>query len=293
MDEQPIDLHARRIGAVLNTASGSCTSEHADEMAALFAEHGLTLARMWCGASDALPEAFEQVRKHEIDVLVVLGGDGTIRSAAELCSNSGALLVPLPGGTMNILPRALYGGGTWQEILRRILTKPAIRPVSGGTVAGRHFFIAAVCGAPALWTHVREALRAGALDKALEHGKVAMEHMFSSKTRYHFNEMHEGEAEAIMVTCPLVSDALESDREVFEAAVIDVNHAGEVLELATAAAFGSWRDTQHVAIVRTDTVTVSSDRPIPVIVDGEPIDVGQEATFAFLPHAFSVLTAAE
>ncbi|HYE23444.1 MAG TPA: diacylglycerol kinase family protein [Candidatus Paceibacterota bacterium] len=284
-----VDLKSLKIGAVLNTASGSCSNESVAEMEAILQEYELTPVRIWCSASDELHLAFAEVAKRDLDVLIVLGGDGTIRSAAELCTPEGPLLIPLPGGTMNVLPKALYGTGSWQEILRSVLMAPTVKRISGGEVAGHRFFIAAVCGAPALWTHVREALRARNIGEMIEHGKVALSHMFADKIHYQFNEMHEGDTEALTVTCPLVSSSLESDRDVFEAAVIDVNDAGEVLALATAAAFGQWREAKQVAIVRTRSVTVSSRENIPIILDGETVDVGTEVSIQFLKEAFDVL----
>lgn len=291
MESSTIELRTRKVGAVLNTASGSCTGESGEEMKAIFAEAGITLARMWCGDSNELPAAFADVEKRDLDVLVVLGGDGTIRSAAELCAKDGPLLIPLPGGTMNVLPKALYGNDSWQDILRSVLKNPTVKKISGGEVEGHRFFISAICGAPALWANVREAVRARSIGEALEHGKEALANMFASKIHYHFNEMHEGEAEAVIVTCPLVSNALEDDREVLEAAIVDVNHAGDVLMFATAAAFGEWRDAKHVAVVATKNLSVSADASIPIILDGESVDVGREATIEFIPDAFEALVA--
>jgi diacylglycerol kinase family enzyme len=260
------------------------------ELEALFAEGGITLVRVWCSDSDELAQAFKEVEKRDLDVLVVLGGDGTIRSAAELCTSDGPLLIPLPGGTMNILPKALYGDASWQDILRNVIANPRAKQVSGGTVGGKRFYISAICGAPALWAHAREALREGSVQGIIEHSKAALDQMFASKVHYRFNEMHEGDAEALTVTCPLISSSLEEDRQVFEAAIIDVNDAGEVLSLATAAAFGSWRDTKHVAIVQTAQVTLSSSEgALPMLLDGEPVEVGSEADVTFIPHAFTAL----
>ena len=51
-------------------------------------------------------------------MLVVLGGDVTIRTAAEACTGTNTYLLPLPGGTLNMLPRALYGDTSWQDTLK-------------------------------------------------------------------------------------------------------------------------------------------------------------------------------
>jgi len=281
------DLRTYTIAAVLNTASGSCTPENAEEMKSIFKEAGLENLRLLCGHSETIDQMLTDASDAEI--LVVLGGDGTIRTAAARSTHTSSILIPLPGGTMNILPKALYGQGTWQEILRTILASPQIKNVSGGEVAGERFFIAAICGAPALWTHAREALRESNLGNAIEHGKEALRHMFSEKINYHFDEMNEGTAEALVVTCPLVATTLTEDRQVLEAAVIEVNRAGEVIELAAAAAFRSWHESKNVAVVRTSNVRVSSDQDIPLILDGETIDAGKELEITFVPDAFRVL----
>jgi diacylglycerol kinase family enzyme len=292
MQPDAITLGDRTIAVVINNASGSSTEHSATEIEELMGEHGLAPVRIWCVSSEELANAFREVRESGADILIVLGGDGTIRSAAAQCTSTGPLLVPLPGGTMNVLPKALYGNHSWKEVLGAVLADPIVKTVSGGEVEGERFYISAICGAPALWANAREAVRAQNIGDALKHGKIALDHMFASKITYHFNEMNEGTAEALTVTCPLVSSALEEDRKVFEAAVIDVNHAGEVLELFTAAAFGQWRDSQNVATIRTPSVTVSSKQNIPIIVDGETIDAGKEVHIEFVPEAFQALVPA-
>lgn len=288
-----VDLSTRKIGVVLNTASGSCTEESGGEIEALLKKHGLRVVRIWCSDSDELPQAFAEVEKRELDVLIVLGGDGTIRSAAELAGGTDLLVLPLPGGTMNVLPKALYGDAPWKDILPKVLGAPAVRSISGGEVAGHRFFISAMCGAPTLWVHAREDVRDHEIGAALKHGKRAFERMFSEKIHYQFNEMHEGDAEAVTITCPLVASTLEDERQALEAAVIDVNHAADVLALATAAAFGQWRDSEKVSVVVTKQVTLSSSHALPIIVDGEAIDVGREAEVVFLPDAFQALVTAD
>lgn len=109
-----------RIEAVVNVASGGATAQDAEQMRALLAEHGAhanvqvadgaEIERRLRSAVDAAP-----------DLLVILAGDGTARSAADMAGPQGPLIAPLPGGTMNMLPHAVYGAVPWREALTNAL----------------------------------------------------------------------------------------------------------------------------------------------------------------------------
>ena len=116
-------------------------------------------AKIWCGEADQTARAFAEAARQKLEVLIVLGGDGTIRTAAEACAEKASYLIPLPGGTMNMLPRALYGDVSWEEALKNTLADPVIKILSGGRVEDNQFFVAAIIGAPALWVEARESLR--------------------------------------------------------------------------------------------------------------------------------------
>ncbi len=277
------------VGVLINTASGSSTESSAGEMTAVLAEFGITPVHLWCIDSSGIEEAFKESDTKSLDVLIVLGGDGTIRTAASRARATSPLLIPLPGGTMNVLPKALYGELDWKDALRATLTRPHEKSVSGGEVNGERFFISGIFGSPALWADVRESLRHLNVSDAFKNAKKALGHMFANKIRYTFNEMHAGMTEVLIVTCPLVSRSLEENRTVFEAAIIDVDHAGELLGLASAAAFGAWQENKNVAVVRTDHVTVSANHAIPLILDGESVSVGRKAKVSFITDAFRVL----
>ena len=102
-----------------------------------------------------MTRSFREATEQNLDVLIVFGGDGTIRTAAEGCAEKGSYLIPLPGGTINMLSRALYGDVAWEESLENTLTAPSIKVLSGGRVAGKQFLIAAIVGAPALLAEPR------------------------------------------------------------------------------------------------------------------------------------------
>ncbi|MCR5876895.1 NAD(+)/NADH kinase [Phenylobacterium sp. J426] len=220
-DAEGPDLRSRTIGLLLNTASGSCRAESRQELEEILSQAGLQASHTWCGGGEEIQAALAAVHSGEVDLLVVLGGDGTIRAAAEACANRQALLIPLPGGTMNMLPRALYGDASWQEALRATLAAPRLRPVHGGKVGDDRFFIAAILGAPSLWAEAREAVREGDISEAARRSVEALSHAFSEKVRYEVDGRNHGAVEAVSLLCPLNSAALPDEEEVFEVAAID------------------------------------------------------------------------
>ena len=252
---------------------------------------GIVGAKIWCGEADQTERAFAEAAKTKLDLLIVLGGDGTIRTAAQACAEAGPYIMPLPGGTMNMLPRALYGDVSWQEALRNTLAVPSVKTLSGGRVADKLFFVAAILGAPSLWVEPREATREGDFVGALEKGSVAFQKMFEAKVQYLISEKISGEAEALALICPLISEEMSDSDQALEAAVIDVESASEVVGLATTAAFGEWRHNENVFLTRTKRVGVESSKDIPAILDGERVNLGRSAQSDFVSKAVKVIVA--
>ena len=169
----------------------------------------------------------------------------------------------LPGGTMNMLPRALYGDVSWQNALKTTLAEPFTKALSGGRTGDELFFVAAIVGAAGLWMEARESIRERDIVDAVEKSAVAFQAMFDTKIRYSISSETSGEAEVLAVICPLVSEEMSDSEQALEAAAIDVENAAELLGLATAAAFGKWRDDESVTLTKTHGVTVQSSRDIP------------------------------
>ena len=138
-ESDPRRLLRGRLVAVLNIGSGSCEANSSAQAKAVFDAAGLTHATLLSVEPADLDSAIDDAVKNS-DVLVVLGGDGTIRAAAAKCGAAGRLLIPLPGGTMNMLPKALYGDRTWPVALADTLSDPKVHVVSGGKADDRPFF---------------------------------------------------------------------------------------------------------------------------------------------------------
>jgi diacylglycerol kinase family enzyme len=287
-----IRLPELKVGVIINTSSGSCDLESEQKMLGVLTEAGLVEPKVWCGEAKKMERFFAAAAGQKLEVLIVLGGDGTIRTAAEACAEKGSDLIPLPGGTMNMLPRALYGNVSWEEALKKTLTAPSTKVLSGGRVENKRFFIAAIVGAPALWTQPRESMREGKIADAIKKGSVAFRRMFEAKVQYLISGGAKGEAEAVALICPLISEEMSDSEQALEAAIIDVESAAEVIGLVTTAAFGKWRDDRNILLTKTKRVNVQSTKEIPATLDGEKVNLGRSAEIDFVSKALTVLVPA-
>jgi len=288
-----IRLSELKVGAIINTSSGGCDSESEQKIFSILTRAGIVEPKVWCGEAKEMERSFAEAAGQKLEVLIVLGGDGTIRTAAEVCAEKGSYLIPLAGGTMNMLPRALYGDVAWEEALKNTLAAPSLKVLSGGRIAGKQFLIAAIVGAPALLVEPRESMRKGNVVDAIEKGSVAFRKMFETKIQYLISGEMKGEAEAVALICPLISEQMSDSEQALEAAVVDVESAAEVVRLATTAAFGKWRDDRNILLTKTKRVDVQSSKDIPATLDGERVNLGRSAEIDFVSRALTVLVPAK
>ena len=288
-----IRLSESKVGAIINASSGGFDSESEQKMSDILQRAGIVEPRLWCGSADEMTRSFVEATEQSLDVLIVFGGDGTVRTAAQTCADKGPCLILLPGGTINMLSRALYGDVAWEESLKNTLTAPSLKVLSGGRIAGKQFLIAAIVGGPALWAEPRESIREGNIVDAIEKGSVAFRNMFETKLQYLISGGMKGEAKAVALICPLVSKEMSDSEQAFEAAIIDVESAAEVVRLATTAAFGKWRDDTNILLTKTKRVDVQSSKDISATLDGERVNLGRSAEIDFVSRALTVLVPAK
>jgi len=278
----------RRIIMLINPMSGGVNNNAADQARAILSEYDLE-AEVEILEGDGFAQTIDKAIAARPDALLVLAGDGTARSVATLAGKHDLLVATLPGGTMNMLPKALYGTGDWQKALRRTLEQGEPRKVGGGAIGDEHFYCAAILGAPALWAPAREAIRSGQLGEAWSKARTAFRRAFSGRIRFSLDGRESGKAEAVVLITPLISKAFNEDDPGLEAAVMQTSDAGQALRLAANAVLNDWRDDDAVDTTRTRSVKLWGRSRIPAVIDGETVPVGKEATVKFVPHAFTAL----
>ena len=282
-------LHAsvRRVAIVVNPLSGGVGPQAAAEAEAILSLYDCE-ARVTTLEGPRIPDQIAEALVAGPDVLFVLAGDGTARSVAARAGMKGPLIAPLPGGTMNMLPKALYGTADWKAALRRALDEGEPTVVAGGVVEGEAFYCAAILGSPALWAPAREAMRTGKLKLAWMYGRRALKRAFTGRLRFSLDGGDKRRAEALVLISPLISKAMVKC-DGLEAAAMNPSDAAQAFRLAAHALFDDWRHDPNVTTRPARWIGVSARSKIPAVIDGEPVLLGREATVTFLPRAFRAL----
>jgi diacylglycerol kinase family enzyme len=278
-----------RVEVIANCASGSVGLTAPAEIEKIFANFGVA-ARISAPAPQDLMTSLRAAVDAAPDLLVILAGDGTARAAAEMCGPDGPMIAPLPGGTMNMLPHAVYGVRPWADALTLALSDGEERMLGGGEVEGHRFLVAAILGPPALWAPAREAARYGKGRLAVLRARRAMARAFTGRLRYNLDSGPREKAEAMTFMCPLTSKRLDVDEQALEAAALDLHGAADLIRLGFHALLGDWRDDPQVEVERCQVAQVWSAHPIPALLDGETVRLKSLAEVRYQARLVRVLS---
>lgn len=272
----------------MNVASGGANAQDAEQMRALLAGYGAH-ANVQVADSGEIERRLRSAVDAAPDLLVILAGDGTARAAADMAGPQGPMIAPLPGGTMNMLPHAVYGAVPWREALTDALESGVERDIGGGLIEGRSFLVAAILGAPALWAPAREAVREGQLRLAFARMRRAWRRAFSGRLRYALDDGPRGKAEALAFLCPLASTALSDEAQSLEAAIIDPQTVGEAARIGFKALVDDWRNDPAVRAGPCRRARVWAASRVPAVLDGEPVWLATNAAVDWRPQVARLL----
>ncbi|MGE0742234.1 MAG: diacylglycerol kinase family protein [Hyphomonadaceae bacterium] len=263
--KRPIPETGAKALVLFNAKAGSVAAGDEEKLVEALKAAGIEQVALF-GPEKISRRLLERARK--FDVLIVLGGDGTARALAELAPRDGPPLVLLPGGTLNILPRALYGERAWPEALAAALERGVIKRLTAGRANGHAFYVAALFGAPTLLARAREAVREGKPLAAWRRFRHFMGRSFARSLRARPNRDPAKKAEAIGVLCPSFSGGIEADS--LEWVRLDAKHLLDLARVGLRALTRGWRDDPVIEISKCRTGDIISLGVIPATLDGEP-----------------------
>ncbi len=256
---------------------------------------GMTLIRRECLKRDKLAELIRSV-KHDVDCVVLGGGDGTISGAAVALRDTGLPLGILPMGTANDLARTL-NIPTEPEAAAAVILDGATRKIDVGSVNGQLFFNVASVG---LTVEITRRLtratkrRFGRLAYPLAALKVLMGHKRFSAIIRCGATIHRVRTMQITVGNGrfygggmVVAEAAAIDDRLLDVYSLEPSSRWRLLMMARAFRDGRHDELAEVRTARSPVVEVVTRLPQSISADGEIVTV-TPARFSVLPEAVTV-----
>lgn len=278
---------------ILINLSSSSAQDISQDFEALFQRYGHAVPTVLTGTSADMADLLKQMRQAKGDLLVSYGGDGTAAAVASIAREQSVPFLPLPGGTMNVLMKGLYGTDSWKDCLLRGLATAGPRPMTAGCVIDRHgqeypFLVAAILGAATHMSEAREAFREGLFLDALK-GIFETLRRADSGAPLHVDfggKTHN--VELLDATCPFMNGSA-LDPEQFHLTLVRTLSGEATLSLGVAAVTGEFKDSQSVKSQLVAEFTVSSEEQIDALLDGEPHKFEGPITLKLNPTCGTVL----
>ncbi|HEY7797784.1 MAG TPA: diacylglycerol kinase family protein [Hyphomonadaceae bacterium] len=278
--------------ALYNPASGSVTADGGEKLRAALEGAGVRGADFVELDRSGCDQQLKQLANADPDLLVVWGGDGTLRSALTLAGQTPNLLL-LPGGTMNLLTKSIHGEKTWDVILKEVLARPRRKVIPAGRANDEHFYCAMLAGAPARLAEAREALRRGELVKAAAEARAALETLGNLNLEARYRDGYTFERSSLPPTSivGVLVGPVARDAEM-EVAALSEPTPGAALSVIWSSFISDWRSAPNVTVVPARSLVIESgDGDIPVIIDGEAMEVGDVVRVSYVKEAAQCLTA--
>lgn len=229
------------------------------------------------------------------DFIAIAGGDGTASAVLDAARrvDCASIMIPLPLGTANMLPRRLYGERGFETVLAET---PGYRQISlhAGQASGRVFYVALMAGSPVRFGQAREALRPDPkgrrLGEAARRLRQGVSSMSGSRLRLTLEgaEQKVSRSGAVIVT-PGGFSALRGMEDPPGPAVLEhlvVRPADPAdLALKTASFLTGLPDPAEAALVSKGPSTLSGPKYIHLMLDGEVCKVDGPVRIDLLENA--------
>ncbi len=168
-----------RVWLVANRASRSTDDSRIAALEAALQAAGATIA----GSSDFPREAAPDVAALAyVDTLVVMGGDGTLGGASAAAKGWNGQFLAIPGGTMNLLPKALHGDATPEAIVAAAATG-TLAHVPVVRAGDETSFCRIIIGPMTRWARARENARHGRVWRVVQAVRLALARGFLGGVR--------------------------------------------------------------------------------------------------------------
>lgn len=271
-------LHMTNTWLIVNEASGSYDAAVVANIVTWFAQADQPVDCIIRCPNDTLPTP-DRLRAEGVKLLTIFAGDGTTNSALDAVSGWDGPVLILPGGTMNLLARALHGEQPCEDIITAACRDQHTRKLNTVDVGDHRGYVGVIAGPTTSWAKVREGAR---------HNEVA---------ELVFNAIPAAISESLSGPQVGIAGDERTFPAIFAAPADDAislrgftaTGVGEVIAHANAWMSGDFREGPHVELGSAAQVTLTSESsPIGLLIDGEPAECqpGDRLTLGHAPHNF-------
>lgn len=246
------------------------------------------------GDQGSFDEALMGALNSHPDMILTAGGDGTIRSVAQVAAERQIPLIPLPGGTMNVTPQRVFAKRSLIEALEG-LPEGQVRSLSAGRVGDQIFLAAAAIGPWVRLADIRESIRcASRWGKLQSSASLLWRKAFQKSVRFRpedtpFTRWQKAEALALAFgsveqviglspqTTPLMCPI--QGQNPLRAVSLKFQDWGCVVDFAANTLIGQWQESRSVETFRVDRLKIVGGRyKITAMLDGEVLQLGKALT---------------
>ncbi len=279
---------------LINRDSGSTSDCTSSELQQILQEHDLT-AQIIETCSDDLTRSISDTVEKDPEMIIAIGGDGTAACLLDQCHGRDIEVLPLPGGTMNLLHKSLHGEfDDWQDCLTKALTTGKTRKISCGQVADRTFYVGATFGQLSHLSEVREKIREGSFTEAADEliKTEALDLTTTLEITYKEATGREARLDATAVGSLLIAGNGPAHYR-FDIGIMDPGSHFSLAKTALAAIVNDWRKLEDIDFIRTRAFTVFDNErdEIAATLDGEPAELPNLCDVKIKENVVSVRTA--
>lgn len=235
--------------------------------------------------------------KEGYDVVVAVGGDGTVNEVAAGLVGTSTVFGIIPVGSGNGLARGLRIPLNYKDACQLILRGQS-KKIDVGRVCDRYFFVTSGIGFDA---HVGKVY-----DEKPGHSRGILPYFQFAATEF-FNY----EPQEVLLTCKgktfkyipfvltvanieqygggaIIAPGAIPDDGLFDISIISQSHVFEILSHLPKLFLGTIDTYPHFRSHRAASLTITRPSPGPVHVDGEPFMAGEVLEYTLLPQALHV-----
>ena len=291
-----------RFAVVANASSGAASLLGEASLNGMVEDAlGLNLHSCEIAEPEFIEMAIERAFSSSADVIVIIGGDGTCRTAAKFGRRTNKPIAFMPGGTMNLLPARHWHGLDLAGSLKALGDGTyVVSEISIGQISDEIFLIAAAFGAAPTLARLREAHRSSlsfieSIQNLLKVPKI-MPHLMRPSVRLEAKGAPRQRLSALAIVIgnadlALGRTGINVEERMFECVAAEVSSPWSFLSVMARAFFDpNWREDEKITTTAIKSGKVfSKSRAIAMTLDGEVVRMASPAHLQLLVNGLRVI----